>query len=148
VPTVVQSPVGGNGQQFVDSDGDPISGGKLYSYVAGTTTPLATYTSVSGGTANANPIILDTDGRADSGGVWVIYGYAYKFVLYTSTDVLVGSWDNIYGGVYSSFIQVSALPTASASTVGVGYIVTASAPYTGWVGTVIGDDSYAFTQVF
>ena len=50
--------------QAIDDDGNPIAGGKLYTYAAGTTTPLATYTSAAGTIANQNPIILDTAGRA------------------------------------------------------------------------------------
>jgi hypothetical protein len=66
-------------------------GGKLYSYQAGTTTPLATYTSQNGVTANTNPIILDSRGEAN---VWL--GTAmYKLALYTATDVLVWTVDNI-----------------------------------------------------
>jgi len=57
------SPVGGVAAQFFDNNGDPLSGGLLYSYASGTTTPLATYTSSTGLTANTNPIVLDSAGR-------------------------------------------------------------------------------------
>jgi len=50
--------------QFFGDDSLPLSGGKVYTYAKGTTTPLATYTTSTGGTANANPIILDAEGRA------------------------------------------------------------------------------------
>ena len=43
--------------QFFDNNGNPLVGGKLYTYAAGTTTPLATYTDASSGTPNTNPII-------------------------------------------------------------------------------------------
>ena len=79
--------------QFFDNNGDPLVGGKLYTYSAGTTTPLATYTSSTGDTANTNPIILNARGEAS---VWI--GSAqYKFVLKTSTDVEIWSVDNIGG---------------------------------------------------
>ena len=42
------SPVGGVGWQFFDNSGAPLTGGKLYSYAAGTTTPQATYTTSAG----------------------------------------------------------------------------------------------------
>ena len=97
MPSVVNSPVGGSGQQFLTSAGIPMVGGKLYSYAAGTTTPTATYTSSAGSSANTNPIILDTYGRANTGNVWLILDTSYKFVLHTSADVPVATWDNITG---------------------------------------------------
>ena len=84
-------------QQFTDSNGNPMVGGKLYTYLAGTTTPATTYTSVSGVVANTNPITLDTYGRANGGNVWLDIVYSYKFVLTTSTGTLVATWDNITG---------------------------------------------------
>ena len=77
--------------QFVDANGAPLAGGKLYTYAAGTTTPLATYTTYAGTVSNANPVILDSAGRAS---VW-LGGGSYKFVLKDSTDVLVYTTDNI-----------------------------------------------------
>ena len=74
-----------------DSNGDPLSGGKLYSYEAGTTTPKATYTDSTGNTANANPVILDSSGYAD---LWLGAG-AYKFVLKDANDVTLWTKDNI-----------------------------------------------------
>jgi hypothetical protein len=92
------SPVGGAGAQFFDNNGDPLSGGKLYTYAAGTTTPAVTYTSASGATAQPNPILLDAAGRVPgSSEIWLTAGVAYKFVLRTSTDVLLATWDNILG---------------------------------------------------
>jgi hypothetical protein len=77
--------------QFFTANGVPLSGGKLYTYAAGTTTPLATYTSSSGGTANTNPIILDSRGEAN---VWL--GAApYKMKLTSSTDVEIWTVDNL-----------------------------------------------------
>ena len=83
--------------QFVDANGNPLAGGKLYTYAAGTTTPLATYTTNAGNIANANPVILDSAGRAS---VWLAAG-VYKFVLTDSTDVLSYTTDNI-AGTYGS----------------------------------------------
>ena len=77
--------------QFFDANGDPLAGGKLYTYAAGTTTPLATYTSSSAAVSNANPIILDSRGEAN---VWLAFA-AYKFKLTTATDVEIWTVDNI-----------------------------------------------------
>lgn len=93
---VALSPLAGAGWQFFTSDGVPLSGGKLYTYAAGTTTPLAAYTSVSGGTAHANPIVLDSAGRVSSE-VWLTSTATYKFTLTTSTDVSIWTKDNISG---------------------------------------------------
>jgi len=84
--------------QFFDANGAPLVGGKLYTYVAGSTTPLASYTDSTGNTANTNPIILDSRGEAN---VW-LGGSSYKFALYDSTNVLIWTVDNINGGAFAS----------------------------------------------
>jgi hypothetical protein len=75
-----------------------LSGGKLYTYAAGTTTPQTTYTSISGLVANENPIILNSEGRVSgSNEVWLTSTVAYKLILKTSTDVQLWSADNLSG---------------------------------------------------
>lgn len=64
-------------QRYFDANGIPLAGGKLFSYVAGTSTPQATYTDATLATPNPNPVILDGTGSAP---VWLGPG-AYKFVL-------------------------------------------------------------------
>jgi hypothetical protein len=64
---VLQSPIGGFAGQFFDNNGVILTGGKIYAYAAGTTTPQAVYTSVSGATPHANPIVLDSAGRVPGG---------------------------------------------------------------------------------
>lgn len=93
--TVTLSPLGGAAQQFFNNNGIPLAGGKIYTYAAGTTTPKATYTSSTGVTAHSNPIILDSSGRVPGGQIWLTSNDVYKFVIYTSVDVLIGSYDNI-----------------------------------------------------
>lgn len=93
---VFLSPVGGAAAQFFNNNGVILSGGKLYTYAAGTTTPQVTYTSSSGVTAHTNPIILDSAGRVPGGEIW-INSPPYKFVLNTSADVLIATYDNITG---------------------------------------------------
>lgn len=89
------SPIG-NGFQFLTTTGLPLNGGLLYTYQAGSSTPLATYTDVNGTTANTNPIVLGTDGRPQNE-MWLTYGYSYKFVLKDSAGVTIQSYDNLYG---------------------------------------------------
>jgi hypothetical protein len=95
---VALSALGGAGWQFCDLNGNPLSGGKLYTYAAGGTTPAVTYTTSAGtpGTENANPIILDSAGRVPQQ-IWLPNGTSYKFVLTTSTDAPVWTKDNIPG---------------------------------------------------
>lgn len=94
MPAYNLSSFAGAGAQFFDSNGDPLAGGKLYTYVAGTTTPKATYTTSTGAVANANPIILDAAGRTPNE-IWLEVGVQYKFILKTSADVTIGTYDNL-----------------------------------------------------
>jgi len=77
--------------QFFDANGAPLAGGLLYTYAAGTTTPLASYTDSTGVSANTNPIVLDSRGEAN---VW-LGADSYKLALYTSVGVLIWTVDNI-----------------------------------------------------
>jgi len=89
------SPVGGVAQQFFTNNGVPLSGGLIYTYVAGSTTPAATYTSSTGTIAHTNPIVLDSSGRVPGGEIWLTNGITYKFVLKDSSSVLIGTYDNV-----------------------------------------------------
>ena len=79
--------------QFFANDGSFLVGGKLYTYAAGTTTPLATYTTSTGLIANTNPVILDSRGEAS---VWLTSA-KYKFVLKTAADVEISTQDQLQG---------------------------------------------------
>jgi len=95
---VTLSAFGGVGWQFFDNNGVPLAGGLIYTYAAGTSTPQATYTTSAGNVAQANPIVLDSAGRVPSGEIWVPSGLAYKFVLQTSTNTLIATYNNITSG--------------------------------------------------
>lgn len=82
--------------QFFDSNGDPLSGGLLYFYVAGSSTPQNTYTTSAGTTANANPIVLNSRGEPASQ-IWFTEDTTYKATLKTSADVEIWSSDNLAG---------------------------------------------------
>lgn len=120
--------IGGAGWQFFDDNGDPLAGGKIYTYAAGTTTPLTTYTARDGITPNANPIILDAAGRTPQQ-IWSTEGLLYKYVLTTSTDVLVRSYDNIGGSVVASDLGQDLAAANGSSLVGL-------TGFKGQVGTV------------
>ena len=94
---VFLSPVGGVAAQFFTNTGAVLTGGKLYTYAAGTTTPLPSYTTNLGNVARTNPIVLDAAGRVPDGGEIWITSASYKFVLKDSTDVLIATYDNISG---------------------------------------------------
>ena len=96
-----------NGVTNFDSLGNILAGGQLFTYQAGSSTPLATYTTVNGTIANANPIILGSDGKIPNE-LWLLYGYAYKFVLQTATNTAVATYDNISG-------ILTSIPTATPS---------------------------------
>lgn len=91
-------------QQFFDANGNPLAGGKLYTYAAGTTTPLVTYTNSGGVTANTNPIILDSRGEAN---VW-LGAAVYKFKLTTSTDVELWTVDDVSADNYDVLQDLAA----------------------------------------
>ena len=129
--------------QFFGNDGKPLVGGKLYTYAAGTTTLLATYTDWYGTTPNTNPIILDSRGEAS---VWL--GTArYKFVLKDANDVEVYTQDNLImspgadgAGSYGTWpIDISG--NASTST----YATTAGSVTGGAVSSINGAGLYGFT---
>lgn len=98
-----------------DASGLPLAGGKLYTYAAGTLTPLTTYKSQSEapGNENTNPIILDANGEAN---VWFTSA-SYKLDLYDSTDVQQPNYpvDNYQpdqttdavAGIYANFANTS-----------------------------------------
>lgn len=75
----------------LDNNGNPVSGGKLYTYASSSTTPLTTYSDASLTTPNLNPVILDSAGRATV----FLQQRAYKFVLTTSADVELWTRDNV-----------------------------------------------------
>ena len=78
------SPFAGVGAQFLDNAGNVLTGGKIFTYAAGTTTNQATYTSSTGIIFHPNPIILDAAGRVPSGGeIWIDTSVSYKFIPYT-----------------------------------------------------------------
>jgi hypothetical protein len=80
-------------QPFFDADGNPLAGGKVYTYEAGTTTPLVTYNSATESvpTQNTNPVILDANGNAN---IW-LKNQSYKIVVKDSDDNTLITRDNV-----------------------------------------------------
>jgi len=109
--SVLLSPYG-IGQQFFDDNGVPLAGGLIYTYQAGSSTPLVTYTTNAGTIANANPIVLDAAGRVPQE-IWLLTGYSYKFVLQNANAVLIQTLDNIYPILQNAPASAPAVPTGA-----------------------------------
>lgn len=105
----------GAGWQFFDDNGNPLSGGLLYTYEAGTATPLATYTDSNGNVANANPIVLDAAGRVPYQ-VWLTSGATYKLILKTSLGITVWTEDDV-----PAEVDFAALAASSGSSL-IGFL--------------------------
>ncbi len=94
-------------QKFFDNAGNPLNGGLLFTYTAGTTTKIATYQDQAG-TPNTNPIALNFRGEAN---VWLDQTLTYKFVLAPANDTdpptaPIWSVDNISAGItFASLTQ-------------------------------------------
>ena len=107
--SVLLSPYG-VGQQFFDDNGVPLAGGLIYTYQAGSSTPLVTYTDNGGTIPNANPIVLDASGRTPQQ-IWLLTGYSYKFVLQNANAVLIQTLDNIYPILQNAPTSAPAIPS-------------------------------------
>jgi hypothetical protein len=84
-------------QQFLDQNGAPAVGWKLYTYAAGSSSPMATYTTSAGTVQHPNPIIIDALGYSTAGPVWLATGTLYKFVLMDANNVVRRTEDGISG---------------------------------------------------
>lgn len=93
--------------QILTDDGLPLSAGKVYTYEANTNTPLVSYTDATETTQNANPVILDSAGRAS---IWLSTTTKYKITVKDSNDDLIYTEDDISGagGSLSSLVTAGA----------------------------------------
>jgi hypothetical protein len=83
--------------QVFDENGDPAIGWQIYSYTAGSSSALATYSDAAGTVPQANPITLNALGLPDDGPIWLADGKSYKFILKDSDGVTKATFDNISG---------------------------------------------------
>jgi hypothetical protein len=84
------------GYVFLDDNGTPVNAGKVYFSRTGTSTAQDTYSDSTLDTANANPVVLNSAGRAST----AIYGdpssgYDYRIVLKTSADSTIWTYDDV-----------------------------------------------------
>jgi len=96
---------------FVPNTNYPLSGGKVYSYVAGTSTPLTTYSDPAGAIPNTNPVILNAQGEAS---IYLSNNSLYKIDVHDASDVPLSGYpvDNIQTPGY----EVAALQALLASS--------------------------------
>lgn len=107
---------------LTDNSGDLLGAGKVYTYAAGTTTPVSLFTASDKTSSATNPIILDGYGRAQ---VWA--DGRYKFVVKTSADVTLYTLDNLLYGFDDSQLLWGGLSTGSANAQAVSTIATTTA---------------------
>lgn len=106
--------------QWLDLNGDPLAAGHVHTYISGTTTNQATYTDSTGAVANANPVVLDSAGRAE---IWLDDSLVYTLALHDSSEALVWSVDGVSAGdletalvIGTTAVTFSSTPTFDSST--------------------------------
>ena len=102
------------------------SGGSVYTYKAGTTTQLTTYSDVGLTSKNTNPVVLDTNGQAS-----IYYGGPFKVVICDANGVQLQTIDNLYGWGGGTAV---AFPASSE-----GKVLT-------WTGGVLTNSSFTLSQ--
>ena len=100
-------------QAMLDNNGVPLASGTITSYVAGTTTPLATFTDATGTVSASNPLTLDSAGRLPNGGVWG--SGVYKFELKNSAGATISTVDNVTAIYGSGDMQKAVYDAANIS---------------------------------
>jgi len=86
--------------QIFSNIGIPLQGGFVATLLAGSNTPVTTYTDSTGTTQNANPIPLSSAGRLQSAGgapvaCWIAAGIAHKMVITDSAGNFILGLDNL-----------------------------------------------------
>jgi hypothetical protein len=92
--------------------GQPLAGGKLFTYQSGTSIQQATYTDSGGLTQNTNPVILDAAGCAT---IWLTSGTAYRFLAQNSSGAQEWVTDQVSGLATTSATVSQALTTVTFS---------------------------------
>ena len=94
---VYLSPLWGSGAQLFNAQGVVLANGSIQTFLAGTTTPAETFTTVVGDVSNGTTITLDSSGRPPDQ-IWLTGGQSYKFMLFNSSGSQIGdTFDNISG---------------------------------------------------
>lgn len=93
-------------QQFFAPNGQFLSYGKIYTFEAGSSTPIQTFIDSTGTTSNSNPIELDAYGSCS---IWLNANTAYKFNVvdqfgnqlpgYPVDQIIIPALLTLYGGI-------------------------------------------------
>ena len=121
-----------NFQQWFNTQGVILVGGLVYTYAAGTTTPIATYTTPQGNIPNANPIQLDSTGSPPQE-IWLTGGQVYKFVVTDKANNVIQTIDNVSG--------INDLTLPSSITSGTTMIFQQTTVPVGWTRVSAFDDA-------
>jgi hypothetical protein len=98
---------------FATSTGAPLVGGKVYAYVAGTSTPKDTYTTSAASVANTHPVVLDSRGEAA-----IYWDGTYDVVLKDSAGVTIWGPERLEATDLADYVTEADL--ASTASVGLG----------------------------
>jgi hypothetical protein len=113
----------------LDDNGNPLSGGRLYTYVAGSSTPTPTFTDAGGNVENSNPVVLDARGEAP---VWLSDEMVYKFVLRMPSpdNTTIRTTDNITANSGGGSVGISFVTHRDSTSIELNGLGTASSPIT------------------
>jgi len=117
-------------QQFFGNNGAFLAGGQMFTYAAGTNTPIATYIDSLGVTTNTNPIILNARGEAS---IWLLPNVSYKFQLQDPLGNIIWTRDNVVQNLLLSLF--GGVDTGGPNTYVLNYVATWTPPIPN--GTVI-----------
>lgn len=98
-------------QQFIDGNGNPVAGGSVFYYLPGTLTLVNTYSDQTLTTPNANPVVLDAEGRAS---VWGSDGTYYRQIVKDALGNTI--WDEVVGSLYGDASYLNYTEGAAGST--------------------------------
>lgn len=111
--------------QYLDSNGKPLSAGKVYNYIPSTTTPKTTWQDAAETIPNANPVILDAGGRAK-----ILGDGSYRQIVKDRNNVTI--WDAVTSSTGSG--------SSSSTATGDGDLVGTIKPWAG----IVAPNQYAF----
>lgn len=112
-PVQVESVISG----LTDSSGNPLAGGKIYTYACGTTTNKTTWQDGAKAVAHANPVVLDAEGKK-----LIFADGCYKFRIDSSADATLYTLDNLRFGLFNGGATYAGATTGSSSA----YVATLS----------------------
>jgi hypothetical protein len=127
-------------QSFVYPNGDPLVGGKLYTFDAGTSTPRPTFTTAAGTIPNANPVILDARGEA-----LIFWFGVYKVELRDASDNLIWTADDVSGSFPDIPKRLSGFARGDCLSTAVGVTLDSSSMAAGYCFSLYNDSAAPIT---